>query len=93
MQQYEKSKLEQKQSETKKFTLTTTTFARKKQTKQKNKKPYSKTKHCRSPLTVKHQANPISRLLFWSQEEANEVRHKQLLHVPVTDRFAILQNS
>ena len=88
MQQYEKSKLEQKQSETKKFTLTTTTFARK-----KKKKTYSKSKHCRSPLTEKHQANPISRLLFSSQEEANEVRHKQFLHVPVTDRFAILQNS
>ena len=37
-------------------------------------------------------ANPISRLLLSSQEEANEVRHKQFLHVPVTDRFAILQN-
>ena len=90
MQQYEKSKLEQKQSDKKKFTLTTKTFARKKK---KKKKTYSKSKHCRSPLTEKHQANPISRLLFSSQEEANEVRHKQFLHVPVTDRFAILQNS
>ena len=69
----------------KNFTLTTTTFARK-------KKPYSKTKDCQSFLTEKHQANPISRLLLSSQEEANEVRHKQFLHVPVTDRFAILQN-
>ena len=59
----------------------------------KKKNPYSKTKHCRSFLTEKHQANPISRLLLSSQEEANEVRHKQFLHVPVTDRFAILQNS
>ena len=61
--------------------------------KKKKKKPYSKTKHCQSFLTEKHQANPISRLLLSSQEEANEVRHKQFLHVPVTDRFAILQNS
>ena len=35
LQQYEESKLEQKQSESKKFTLTTT-FARKKKKKKKN---------------------------------------------------------
>ena len=59
---------------------------------EKKKKPYSKTKNCRSFLTEKHQANPISRLLLSSQEEANEVRNQQFLNVPVTDRFAILQN-
>ena len=68
--------LEQKQSESKKFTLTTT-FARKKKKNLFKNKKLSK-------------ANPISRLLLSSQEEANEVRHKQFLHVPVTDRFAIL---
>ena len=93
MQQNEKSKLEQNNRRQKKnkkeFTLkqtTARTFARK-----KKKNLLQKQKNCRSFLTKKHQANPIS-LLLSSQEEAGEVRHRQFLHLPVTDRFAILQN-
>ena len=58
---------------------------------EKKKNLLQKQKNCRSFLTKKHQANPIS-LLLSSQEEAGEVRHRQFLHLPVTDRFAILQN-
>ena len=43
-------------------------------------------------VTEKHQTNPIS-LLLSSREEAGEVRHKQFLHVPVTDRFATLSSN
>ena len=47
LQQYEESKLEQKQSESKKFTLTTT-FARKK--KKKKKELIQRQKNCRRPI-------------------------------------------
>ena len=56
------------------------------------KKPLIKKKKGQSFLTEKHQTNPIS-LLLSSREEAGEVRHKQFLHVPVTDRFATLSSN
>ena len=60
--------------------------------KKKNKPLIKKKKNQSFFLTEKHQTSPIS-LLLSSQEEAGEVRHKQFLHVPVTDRFATLSSN